>query len=422
MVALLHVLVLALLGLPLFIVIGLAAALGYASVRPEPLHPKLLFTDAYQQIATQPLFLTIPLFTFAGYLLSESRAPVRLVALSRAWLGWVPGGISVVVVLVSCLFTAITGASGVTIIALGGLLLPILLRDGHPDRFSVGLVTTCGSMGLLFPPSLPIIIYAVIAGPVTSKTFQKHGLSGGAVDIDRLFRAGLLPGLLMVAVLAAWCVWVARRTRPEREPFRGGEALRALRAALPELAIPAIILGGIYGGLGTTADVSAVTALYVFAVEVLLYRDIRPSQVPGIVHRSMVLVGAILVIMIASLGLTNYLSDQQVPERILATLGGRIADPGAARAAARALEEAGRPLAASPVLSARATRRSCKAAARSLDEAALGLEWGLGALAARAGLEGVAVLAGPGVPPATGDMAEALGGETGEGVPARSAA
>ena len=204
--------------------------------------------------------------------------------------------------LVACaVFTAFTGASGVTIVAMGGLLLPALLREGYPRRFGLGLMTASGSLGLLFPPSLPMILYGYVA----------------SVSIDRLFLAGLAPGVLLVLVLSIHGVRAGRRAGVRAERLSARRMLAALHRARWEVPLPALVLGGIYSGWITVSEAAALTALYAFIAEVLLYRDIPLRRVPAIAMESMTLVGGILVILACALGLTNYLVDAEVPMRIL---------------------------------------------------------------------------------------------------------
>ena len=188
---------LALMGAPLFAIIAAAAMMGFHSAEID----LSVVAIEFFRIADMPVLLAIPFFTFAGYLLSESQAPQRLVRLTDAWLGWMPGGLALVSLVACALFTAFTGASGVTIVALGALLLPALKQAGYSERFGLGLVTTSGSLGLLFAPALPLILYAVIA--------QQLGV-GQPVTVDQMFLAGLLPGLLMLLVLSAWSLWSNR--------------------------------------------------------------------------------------------------------------------------------------------------------------------------------------------------------------------
>ncbi len=263
------------------------------------------------RIATTPLLVAIPLFTFAGYLLSESGATKRLVRLSDAILGWLPGGLSIIALLTCATFTALTGATGLTIIALGGILFPAMLRSRYPEKFSLGLLTTSGTLGLLFPPSLPLIIYAIVA----------------KVGIDKLFLAGILPGALLVILLSAFSIQKAASAGVPRTGLSGSEVLKALKAALWELPLPIVVLGGIYSGYFVVSEAAAITAAYVLLIEVVIYRDIKWRELPQIMRKSMILVGGILIILGAALGLTNYLIDEQVPMKMLDFFKAHIVSP-----------------------------------------------------------------------------------------------
>ncbi len=288
---------LALLGTPLFAIIAASALWGFYR---EGIDFQALAIEFYG-MAEMPILLAIPLFTFAGYLLSESGAPQRLVRLTRALLGWVPAGLAVVALAVCALFTAFTGASGVTIIALGALLLPALQQAGYPQKFSLGLVTSAGSLGLLFAPSLPLILYGVIA----------------EISVDSLFRAGILPGILMLVILSGYSVWTNRAVRVPLGDFSWPEVRSALREAAWEIPLPIVVLGGIYSGYFAISEAAAVTALYVLVVDVLVLREVPWRKLPEIMRESMVLVGGILVILGMSLASTNYMIDAGVPQRLL---------------------------------------------------------------------------------------------------------
>jgi C4-dicarboxylate transporter, DctM subunit len=294
------VLVLAFLGAPIFALMGGLALWLFHS---GGIASTAVIIELYR-LATLPSLIAIPLFTFAGYALADSGAPKRLVALAEALFGWLPGGVAMSALLATALFTAFTGASGVTIIALGGLIYPLLRRQGYPEDFSLGLVTTTGSLGLLFPPSLPIILYALV----------------GKVSIDRLFAAAAVPGLVLLAILAGYAMLVAARHSVPRAPFSLAAVLKAARAAAWEIPLPFLIIGGIYSGKFTASEAAAIMAFYVVAVEVLVYRDLALRDLPRVVRRSMMLVGAILIVLGTALGLTNYLIDAEVPARIFGFL------------------------------------------------------------------------------------------------------
>lgn len=289
---------LAVLGAPLFAVIASSAMIGFHNIETD------LMTIALEllSIAQMPFLAAIPLFTFAGYLLSESDAPKRLVRLTNALLGWMPGGLALVCLSACAFFTAFTGASGVTIIALGAILYPALKQDGYSDKFNLGLVTSSGSLGLLFPPSLPLILYGVVA----------------SVQIDDLFLAGILPGFVMLVMLSGWSIWVNRSNRKPLSSFSLKEVGGALWETIWELPLPIVVLGGIYSGYFAVSEAAAVTAMYVFFVEVIVHREIKFTDLPRVIRESMVLVGGILIILGVSLASTNYMIEAEVPQRLLA--------------------------------------------------------------------------------------------------------
>lgn len=308
------VLVFAALGTPLFAVIAAIALLGFHLAG----YDLIVVTVEFYRLGDMPGLIAIPLFTLAGYLLGESRAPKRLVRLSDALLGWMPGGLAIVAIVACAFFTAFTGASGVTIVALGALLYPALRQAGYDERFSLGLVTSAGSLGLLFAPSLPLILYGFVAGQMGSDP---------PVTIPDLFLAGLVPGLLMVVMLSGYAMWVGRAVPQSRHRFDLGELGRALRDAAWELPLPLIVLGGIYSGELAASEAAAVTALYVLAVTVFVKREISFSQLPTVMADSMRLVGAILLILGAALALSNWLVDQEVPARLFESLRQHVDSP-----------------------------------------------------------------------------------------------
>jgi len=296
-------LLLALLGAPLFAVIAASALAGFAS---SGVDLSVIAIELYRLVDT-PALVAIPLFTFSGYLLGESRASHRLVRLTDAFLGWLPGGLAIVALVGCAFFTALTGASGVTIIALGALLLPALTQAGYGERFSLGLITSSGSLGLLFPPSIALILYGVVAQQMSP---------GQPVTIDDLFLAGLLPGLVMLALLSAYGVWNGRGHMRPRTAFSSREALGALREAMWEIPLPFVVLGGIYSGYFAISEAAAVSVLYVLVVEMIVYREISLKALPRIMRDSMVLVGGVLIILGVSLASTNYLIDAGVPSQL----------------------------------------------------------------------------------------------------------
>ncbi|MES9992119.1 MAG: TRAP transporter large permease subunit [Candidatus Thiodiazotropha sp.] len=312
MIFALLLILLALCGAPLFAIIGASALWGF---HQSDIDLSVVVIEFFR-LAEMPVLLAIPLFTFAGYLLSESGAPHRLVRLTEALLGWVPGGMAFVALVACALFTAFTGASGVTIVALGALLYPALREAGYKKNFSLGLVTTSGSLGLLFAPALPLILYAVVA--------QQLGI-GGSISVDDMFLAGILPGLLMLLILLAWGLWSGRDL--PLKTFTLNEAKSAIREAAWEIPLPFILLGGIYSGYFALSEAAAVTAVYVLTVEVFIYREIPLTQLPRVMREAMLLVGGILIILGLSMASTNYLIDAEVPSRLFDWLHARVQDP-----------------------------------------------------------------------------------------------
>jgi C4-dicarboxylate transporter DctM subunit len=296
-----------LLGAPLFAVIGSGALVGF---QREGVDLSVVAIEFFG-LSETPVLVAIPLFTFAGFLLSAGQAPARLVRLSQALLGWLPGGLAIISLVVCALFTAFTGASGVTIIALGALLFPALTQTGYDERFNLGLITSSGSLGLLFAPSLPLILYGIVA----------------ETPVDDLFVAGVLPGTLMIVLLGAYCYWRNRKLPYVVTDRSWAEARRAIWAARWDLPLPIVVLGGIYGGYFAVSEAAAVTALYVVVTELLVLREVAWRDLPRIMRESMVLVGAILVILGVSLASTNLMIDTGVPQRLFEAVSDYITGP-----------------------------------------------------------------------------------------------
>ena len=305
------IVLMALLGAPLFVVILAAAMLGFLAVGGTPASAVI----SVYEITRQPLLVALPFFTFAGYLMARANTSERLMALTQALFGWMPAGLAIVGFVAFALFTALTGASGVTIVALGGLILPMLKASGYSDRFSLGLVTTSGSLGLLVVPSVPLILFGVVA--------QQLG-EGEPFTLEQLFIAGLGPTLLMVVLLSVYAIWIHGGV--PRAKFDTRKLRRALVAARWELPLPAVVLGGIYSGYFAISEAAAVTAIYVFVAEVFLYRDVKWRELPDTVREAMVMVGSILIILGVALGFTSYLVDIDVPERMFAAMQEHISN------------------------------------------------------------------------------------------------
>ncbi len=292
------------LGVPLFIIIATSALYGFSSIDVDL---SVIAIEIYRIVDT-PILLAIPLFTLAGYVLGESKASERLVVLTDALLGWMPGGLAIVSLFACAFFTALTGASGATIIALGAILYPAMKQAGYEERFNLGLITSSGSLGLLFPPSIALILYGVIV--------QQMDI-GEPVTIDDLFIAGLMPGLLMLLMLTAWSVYKSLQN-PDivRNRFNLIKLLHALRGSIWELPMPFVLIGGIYSGVFAVSEAAAVAVMYVLIVEVLILREVPLRKLPEIMRDSMVLVGGVLIILAVSLASTNYLIDTEVPNRL----------------------------------------------------------------------------------------------------------
>lgn len=293
----------AFLGAPLFSIIIAAAMTGFyfADI------PLSVMAIELYRIADTPILLALPLFTFAGYILGESNTSSRLVRLTQALFGWMPGGLAIVAFIVCALFTAFTGASGVTIVAVGALLYPALKQAGYKDKFSLGLVTTSGSLGLLLPPSLPLILYGVIAQQMSS---------GREILIENLFIAGILPALLMILLLSLWSIWANRKNPAPLTAFSVKKVLSACRESIWEIPLPIFVFFGIYTGFFAVSEAAAMTALYVLIVEVFIYKEINLPQLAAIIKNSMVMVGGILLILGVSLAFTNFLIDAEAPMKL----------------------------------------------------------------------------------------------------------
>ena len=296
------------LGLPIFLGIGGAAALlFFLEGTPIAAVPG----EAYR-MATSPMLPAIPLFTLAGYILAEGGSSKRLLALFTAAVGWMPGGLAIVVTFVLAFFTPLTGASGITILAMGGLLLPMLIQARYPERHSLGLVTVSGSIGVMLPPSLPVILYAYYA----------------ELPLDHLFIGGLVPGILLIIVVAAWGAWRGWFEGAQQTPFEGRAFVRALWTAKWELLLPVIVLGGIFGGIATLVEAAALTVLYAFVVETVIFRELTLGRdLTRVVVESATMVGGFMIILGVALGLTNYLLIAQVPMLALEWVKAAIESP-----------------------------------------------------------------------------------------------
>ncbi len=284
----------ALVGAPIFVVLGgVSLLLFFADAVPVASIP----VETYR-IVVSPSLPTIPLFTLTGYILAEGGASRRLVRLFRALFGWMPGGLAIAATLVCAFFTTFTGASGVTILALGGLLLPVLIKNGYPERFSVGLLTATGSLGLLFPPSLAVILYGVVA----------H------VPISDLFKAGIVPGFLLVAAISIFVVREGLRSKVPRPAYDVWEMATAVWESKWEILLPVVALVAIFGGFCTLIEAAAITVVYALVVETVIHRELHITRdLPQVLVKCITLIGGVFVILGVAMGLTNYLVDAEVP-------------------------------------------------------------------------------------------------------------
>ena len=298
----------ALLGAPVFVAMGgVALVLFFAEGTPVA----AVSAEVYR-LVDSPTLPAIPLLTAAGYVLAESAAAERLVRFFRAIFGWMPGGIAVMVAAVCALFTTFTGGSGVTIIALGGLVYPILRKDGYSEGFSLGLVTAAGSLGLLFPPSLPVILYAVVA----------------KADIKQLFVAGFVPGLLMVLLVSAYAVAVGVRVQAPRQRFEPREAFRALWGAKWDLGLPALVVVSFVSGYATIVESAALAAAYSIVVELAVFRELKPLRdLPRVLSHAATLVGSVVLLLGTALGVTSWFVDAEVPTRLVEWMTGHVHSP-----------------------------------------------------------------------------------------------
>ncbi len=299
-----------LLGAPVFVVMaGVAMVLFFREAGPEAI---AWVPTATFNLVSSPTLPAIPLLTVAGYILAEGGAARRLVRAYKGIFGWMPGGVAVMATFVCAVFTTFTGASGVTILALGGLLLPSLIEEGYPDGFSLGLVTAAGSLGLLFPPSLPVILYGFVA----------------QAPIEHLFLGGLLPGLLMIVLVAAYGILVGVRAKAPRQRFHPREALAALWDAKWDLGLPTIVVIAVASGFATIVEASALAAAYAMVVELAIFRSVHPLRdLPRVLVHASSLVGSVIILLGCALGVTSWFVDAEVPTMLVDWMTEHVRSP-----------------------------------------------------------------------------------------------
>jgi tripartite ATP-independent transporter DctM subunit len=305
---LLLVLVATLLGGPIFAALGGIAALFFMA---DGVAPVAVLIETYS-LSVNPTLAAIPLFTLVGFFLAEGQASARLLRLFHALVGWAPGGTAVVCAVVCAFFTVFSGGSGVTILALGGVLFQVLQQDRYRERFSLGLLTASGSLGLLLPPALPLILYGIVA----------------RVSIEDLFIGGIIPGLLLVSLVAGWGIREGLRSGVARSQFSGRETLEALWNAKWELMLPVVVLYVIFTGIATLVEAAALAALYAFLIQCFVHKDVSlGSDLARVFQQCLVLIGGVLLILGMAMGLSSYMVDAMIPTRALAWVQSHIESP-----------------------------------------------------------------------------------------------
>jgi tripartite ATP-independent transporter DctM subunit len=302
MLLLLLVLVLALLGAPVFVIMAGSTIIAWLTHEtPSLQHARFLAPDVLdERFAGSPILVTVPLFTFVGYMMAQSRAPERIVRAANAVFGWLPGGLAIVCIIASAFFCTLTGGSAVTIVAVGGLLYPALIKNGYPKDYALGVIMTGGSLGLLLPPSLPILIYSLVAG----------------IDFTKAFKAGVVPGTFMIGLFAIHAMYTGVKYKIPRTKPNLKEMASSVWGLKWELAVPTLVLGSLGVGLATIDESAAIAAVFVICVELLIFKDLKLKDMPRIVGVSFALAGALLLIMAMAVALTNYLITQDAPAHI----------------------------------------------------------------------------------------------------------
>jgi tripartite ATP-independent transporter DctM subunit len=296
------------LGAPIFLGLGgIAVLLNWNNFDPLAVIP----TEAYN-LTTNWVLPTIPLFTLAGFILAEGGTPRRLVEVFRSLFGWMTGGVAIVGILVCAFFTSFTGGSGVTILAMGGLLYPMLMAEKYSHKFTTGLLTSAGSLGLLLPPSLAVIVFSVVS----------------ELDVRRLFVSGLVPATLEMVLVGVFIHFLSKKARLGKIPFQFRRAYRSVRVSLWELAVPVVVLVAILGGFATLVQTAAVTVLYVFVLEFFIRRNLAfPGDLLRVVAEAATLIGGVLIILGVAMGLTNYLVIAEIPDQAVGWVQSFVQSP-----------------------------------------------------------------------------------------------
>ena len=300
--------VLAIFGAPLFLIIGGAAFASFHFV--VGIQPATLFTDFYR-LTTMPVFVAIPLFIFSGYLLAESRVPEKILRFTNALLGWMPGGLCLVALIACSVFTAFTGASAITIVAIGTLLYPAFIKDNYPENFTLGLITSGGSLGTLFMPCLPLILYGVIASQQTP------------LNVEHMFIAGFLPGVLLLMLIWGYAFFFGVKYTSKRQ-FSMSETIASVKDIMWELPLPFFVIGGILSGIFSAPEAAAVAAIYVLFVEMFITRDMTAEKLVNVIKSSMIMNGSILIIVGMALGLTDVFVTLAIPDKIFTFISAHV--------------------------------------------------------------------------------------------------
>ncbi len=301
----------ALSGAPLFSVIAAGALYGFYIAGIDL---QVIAIEIYR-IAETPLLIALPLFTFTGYLLSESNTSQRMLNLIQSMVGWMPGAMLVVTFVFFAIFTAFTGASGVTIVALGALLYPALIKAKYSEKFTLGMVTSSGSLGLLLAPSLPLILYGIVAQQMDLEI---------QFTLNDLFIAGLMPSAIMIIALSIYALYKNKQLKIKTVNFSNRNLQKAIWDMRWEIPMPVLLLSGIYSGLFVISEAAALIAIYVIIIEVFIYKEIKKDQIINIVRESMTMSGSILLILAVSLALTNVFIDAELPETLFEIINENI--------------------------------------------------------------------------------------------------
>ncbi len=302
------------LGSPLFVIIGMLAALAFLlygddytigacmTLSTDSICGFDTFPAKMADLSSKPVLLAIPFFVVSGAIMSAGDIANRLVSFARALVGWMPGGLAIATVGGCMFFAAISGSSPVTVIAIGTMMYPALTKAGYKDSFSMGLVTTAGSLGILIPPSIPMLVFAIVAG------------AASPIDVGELFMAGIVPGMLIGGLLSIYSMFVAGKSTEQRDKFSLKQVYQAFLDGFWAISLPVLILGGIYTGLFTATEAAAVSVVYALVVELYIHRTLTWSQIPKVLADSAVLMGTLLIIMALAFGLNDFLVEQQVPQ------------------------------------------------------------------------------------------------------------